>query len=92
MKIDRYVIQACCKKVQIVFRLDRPITLSLIEIFKNNGFKELAHFTKAGLMYVENADGVVSGPIGADKLNVKCKKDNCEPFLNNIEQLLISIP
>ena len=92
MKIDRYVIQACCKRVQIVYRLDRPVDKSLIEVFKSNGFKELVHFTQAGLIYMESMDGVVSGPIGADKLNVKCKKDNCEPFLNNIEQLLIAIP
>lgn len=92
MKLERYIIQGCCKKIQIVFKLDRPIDKSLIELFKANGFNELVHFTQAGLMYVENIDGIISGPIGADKLNVKCRKDNCDTFLNNIEQLLIAIP
>ena len=90
MKIDRYLIQGCCGKMQIVFRLDRPIDYSLIETFKVNGFKELVHFTQAGLMYVENSNLVISGPIGANKVHVKCKKTNCDTFLNDIEQLLIN--
>jgi len=90
MKVERLVIRGCssCSKKQIVFKIDRPITLALIEVLKNNGFTEHAHFTKAGMLYIDNLELIISGPIGIDKLTAKCKKDNCDQFLNDFEALL----
>lgn len=89
MKVERFVIQACCGRKQIVFKIDRPLDLTLLDVLKSNGFTELPHFTKAGMLYADNMDLIVSGPIGMDKLNVKCKKENCDQILNNFEELLI---
>lgn len=89
MKVERFLIQACCNKRQIVFKLDRPVDQSLLEVLKSNGYNEAAHFTKAGMLYADNLDLIVTGPFGGDKLNAKCKKQDCDQFLNDLEALLV---
>ena len=89
MKIERLEVLACCGRKQIIFKIDRPLDLALLEVLKNNGFTEAPGFAKAGMIYADNLDLIVSGPIGMDKLNVNCKKDNCEKILNDFEELLI---
>jgi hypothetical protein len=88
MKAERFIIQACCKKTTLVFKTDRPIMLSDIEKLKKLGFKEAPQFTKAGLLYADNSDLIVSGPIGSDRLQVKCKLTDCEKIVNDFEVLL----
>jgi hypothetical protein len=88
MKIERFLIQGCCNRKQIVFKLDRPLFVELLEVLKSNGFTEAPNFAKAGMIYADNKDLIVSGPVGGDKLNVKCKKGGCELALNELEALL----
>lgn len=89
MKVERFLIQACCNKRQIVFKLDKPVDQALLEVLKSNGYHEAAHFTKAGMLYADNLDLIVTGPFGGDKLNAKCKKQDCDQFLNDLEALLV---
>jgi len=89
MKVERFLIQACCNKKQIVFKLDKTVDQSLLEVLKSNGFTEAAHFTKAGMLYADNLDLIVTGPFGGDKLNAKCKKADCDQILNDFEALLV---
>jgi len=89
MKVERFLIQACCNKTQIVFKLDRPVDQALLDILKSNGYTEAPHFTKAGMVYADNPDLIVTGPFGGDKLNAKCKKQDCNQSLNDLEALLV---
>lgn len=90
MKVERVVIQACCNKKQIVFRLDRPLDQTIIDVLKSNGYIVNDAFTKAGMLYADNLDLIVSGPFGNNKINAKCKREgDCEQFLNDFEALLI---
>lgn len=89
MKVERFIAQGCCNKKQIIFKLGGQIDQSLLEVLKSNGFTEHANFTKAGMLYVDNLDLIVSGPIGNNRLNVKCKKQDCDQILNDFEALLI---
>ncbi len=89
MKVERFLIQACCNKKQIVFRIDRPVDKALLEVLKSNGFKEAEHFTKAGMLYADSPELIVTGPFGNDRLNVKCKKPDCDQILNDFEALLV---
>jgi len=89
MKVERFLIQACCNKTQIVFKLDKPLDQSILEILKSNGFTEAPHFTKAGMLYADSSELIVTGPFGGDKLNAKCKKQDCSQTLNDLEALLI---
>lgn len=91
MKLERILIKGCCNKTKVVFKIDRPVTQALIDILKSNGFTENPGFTKAGMLYVYNPDLIVSGPIGADRVNIACKKEDCEKILNDFEALLIKM-
>lgn len=88
MKIERFVTQACCGKSAITLKLDRPITRDFLTLFIGNGFSELANFTKAGILYIENDHIIATGAFGTDKLQIKCKKADCQENLNDIEGLL----
>lgn len=89
MKVERFLIQACCNKKQTVLKLDRPLDKAILAVLKSNGFNEAEHFTKAGMLYADNLDLIVTGPFGGDRINVKCKKADCDQILNEFEALLV---
>ena len=84
-------MQSCCGGTSIVFKIGRPITKELLSIFINMGYLEATHFTKAGILYATNLDFILTGPFGSDKLQVKCKKLNCDQKLNEFESLLLTL-
>ena len=71
----------------MVFKTEKPILKSHIVEFRKLGFVDQPHFTAAGLLYVDNLDFTISGPLGSNKLTVKCKHDDCAEKLNNLEVL-----
>lgn len=91
MKVERFTVQACCGNTSIIFKTDQPLTKKLLEELVAHGFNEQGHFTQAGILYVDNLDFILTGPLGSDRLQVKCKKRDCEQNLNNLEALLKQI-
>lgn len=91
MKIERFTVQACCGRQSIIFKTDQPITSKVLEDLLKFGFNEHTHFTKAGILYMDNPDFIVTGPIGSDRLQVKCKAADCSQKLNDLEELLKKI-
>lgn len=91
MKVERFKIKICCGKQGVVFKTDRPVTKDILNFLVKSGFKESDHFTKAGILYVDNLDLVITGPIGSDKLQIKCRNLDCEEKINNLENLLLNI-
>lgn len=91
MKITRFSIQACCGGKALIFKTDTPITKDILSALVKLGFKESTHFTKAGILYADNLDFIVTGPFGTTKLQVKCKHKDCDEKLNNFEALLLSL-
>ena len=91
MNLEKFSIQACCGKVSTIYKIDRPIDSNLLAALVALGFAELAHFTVAGILYADNKDFIVTGPIGSNRLQIKCKRANCEQKLNNLEMLLKQI-
>lgn len=88
MQVERHTVQACCKRVTTILKTDRPIMPSDIQALVNLGFTEAEHFTKAGILYVDNLDLIITGPIGSDRLQVKCKIQDCTQKVNDFEVLL----
>lgn len=88
MKVERFVVQACCGKTAVIFKTDQPITKDHLAKMVTLGFREQAHFTQAGILYVDNTDFILTGPIGSDRLTVKCKHAECAEKMNNLEVLL----
>jgi len=91
MKVQKYNVQACCGRTSIFFKISEPISIEFMNILKSNGYKETEHFTKAGILYVDNEDFILTGPIGSDKLQVKCKKPNCEEMVSKFENFLSTV-
>jgi hypothetical protein len=88
MKVERFTVQACCGSKSLIFKTNRPISKSDVSNLVKLGFTESPNFTKAGILYVDNSDLIVTGPIGSDRLQVKCKSGNCEEKVNDFEVLL----
>lgn len=91
MKIERFTMQSCCGGKSIIFKIGQPITKDILSIFVNLGFVESTHFTKAGILYATNKDFILTGPFGSDKLQVKCRKSDCDQKLNDFESLLSNL-
>ena len=91
MNIEKFSIQACCGKKSTIYKIDRPIDTNLLAAIVALGFTELAHFTAAGILYADNKDFIVTGPIGSNRLQVKCKRAECEQMLNDFEVRLKQI-
>jgi hypothetical protein len=88
MKVTRFTVQACCGKTSLILKTDRPVDKKLLDFLVSNSFLELAHFTQAGILYADSSELIVTGPIGSDRLQVKCKKADCAQLLNDFEVLL----
>lgn len=88
MKVERFSIKTCCSGRSLIFKTSRSITKSDIEGLVGLGFVESPNFTKAGILYVDNPDLIVTGPIGSDRLQVKCKMLDCSEKVNDFEVLL----
>ncbi len=92
MKIERIIAPNNCSKcgsLNLLLKLSVTVSKDFLPLFQNNGFRELTHFTQAGIFYVENQNLTIHGPFGSDKLTVKCKsKTDCPEILNKLEALL----
>ncbi len=88
MQVTRHTVQSCCGGTSLIFKTSRPILPKDIEGLVKLGFTEAAHFTKAGILYVQNDTLIVTGPIGSDRLQVKCKVSDCAQKVNDFEVLL----
>lgn len=91
MDVERFSIKACCGRTSIIFKTSRPLSKDDVTSLVGYGFVENAHFTKAGILYADNSDFILTGPIGSDRLQVKCRFLDCSQKLNDLEDLLKQI-
>lgn len=91
MKVERILVQACCGRTNTIMKIDRPITAEFITALVAQGFHEAPNFTKAGILYADNLDFILTGALGQDRLHVKCKHSNCDGKLNELEGLLLQM-
>jgi hypothetical protein len=92
MKVERFIVQACCGNTGIVFKIGQPITTGLLTKLVNKGFTEWVKFTESGILYVDNMDFILTGAFGLDKLQATCKfTKDCDQKLNELEGLLLQM-
>jgi hypothetical protein len=85
-------MKTCCGGVMYTLKTNEALSINLINTLTSKGFKESTHYTKAGILYMDNLDFIISGPLGSTKLQVKCKKSkDCDEKLNNFEALLLNL-
>jgi len=88
MKIVKHTINTCCGTTSIIYKISKIIDANLLKSLVNLGFREATHFTSAGILYVDNSLFVITGPFGSDRLQVKCRKNDCTQKLDELEKLL----
>jgi hypothetical protein len=88
MKIKVFESKTCCGRA-VQFKLDCPSSYNLIQALVEHGFEELKHFTNVGILYVQNKSVIISGALGTDRLQIKCRIANCN--LSEIEKLFRDI-
>jgi len=91
MNTERYTIQSCCGRTSIILKTDRPLDSNILNSLLSLGFKEVKHFTNAGILYIENENFILTGPIGSNRLQIKCKKENCDEKILDIENKMKDI-
>ena len=64
MKVEKFSVTSCCGAKSTIFKIGAPIDTKLLQAFVNIGFKESAHFTAVGILYVDNSEFIITGPIG----------------------------
>jgi hypothetical protein len=88
MKVQRIHIQACCGRTATIFKTDEPLSKEHMAALTKKGFVEQPHFTAAGILYMDNSDFNLTGPIGSDRLSVNCRHADCTQKMNDLEELL----
>lgn len=91
MNIEKFSIKGCCGKTSILLKIDSTISHQLLNSLKSEGYVESPVLTKSGILYVDNAEAILTGTFGSNSLQIKCKKDNCEEIVSKIEKLLQNI-
>lgn len=91
MKVESFEARACCGGKSFTLKIDKPVTLELLNSIKAWGYRESEHFTKSGILYLDDSYLVISSPFGSSKLSVKCRKKDCEKNINDFKQLLTSL-
>jgi hypothetical protein len=88
MKFEKFAVYACCGTTAVSFKLGVPTTPDFLAYLVSNGYVESSHFTKAGILYVENDGIIITGALGSDFLQTKCKKGDCQKYISVFEELL----
>jgi len=86
MKVERHTIKSCCGNFSVLFKLDKPLSKDILAHLVNYGFKENSNFTKKGVLFLENEYLILNGVFGSNKLNIKCRQENCADSINKIEE------
>lgn len=85
MQLEKFVNKSCCGKTTTTYKLDRIVDINLLNSLVSIGFNELKHFTTAGLLYLDNKEFIITGPLGSNRLQINCKKSNCDLlYIENI--------
>jgi hypothetical protein len=88
MDVKEIVTEGCCGKSQITLQLSKPLSLSLIKNFTDNGFLSAKKYSDIGIIYIENDFIIANGSIGSNLFDIKNKNDNYLIGLNKLKELL----
>lgn len=84
-------MNACCGKTQIILQLDFPLEKKHLQLFLNSNFIEVKNYINSGIMFVEDTNLTASGPIGSNRLQIRCKTTDCEKSSIIIENIINNI-
>lgn len=89
MDIEKINFKSCCGGTSTIFKIDGSISINLLQCLKQAGYIESSNFTKSGILYVDSLELTVTGAMGSNLLQIKCKKTAaCEHAITNLELLI----
>lgn len=91
MKTERLSVLTCCGGTAISLKLSSPLSKDFLPLLVSGGFIEAKHFTKSGMLYIENNAITVTGNFGQNLVHIRCKINDCASFINTFEELLANM-
>ena len=92
-EVKKTIIESnCCVKKEIFLDLNFPLHINHLAYFKSLGLKEKTSYTTNGLFYVGQDDFIAIGPIGGNRLRIKCRNSNCLASVEKFELLIKEMP
>lgn len=89
--IKRLETKACCGKTQTTLQLNFALDYTHIQIFTTAGFISNKSYTDRGILYIEDANMSAIGPLGSNRLQIRCKNTTCNMSIDKLETILKTI-
>lgn len=90
-EIKKVETKACCGKSQVILQFDFPLEAEHIQHFSKYDFNSSKSYESRGILYLEDKNLVVMGPIGSNRLTIKCKNKQCNESITIVEEILKNI-
>jgi hypothetical protein len=78
----------CSKQEIILILVNNFLKLEYLQAFIDIGYRDNKNYTNSGIFYIEDNDLIAMGPIGSNRLQIKCKNSNCINGLDKFEMFL----
>jgi hypothetical protein len=92
MEFSKTEIKSCCGGSSTVLTLSGPITDNVVSQLILFGFDIKDIFIKAGIVYAEGHNVILTGPIGSNRFNIKfLSEKDVEQKLNELEAIIKKI-
>lgn len=88
MDLKKFTVNACCGKTTTIYQTSKKLSKSMITDLVAKGFKENERFSKNNVLYLESDVFFLTGPVGSNRLQVKCKKGDCSAYQKDLEETL----
>jgi hypothetical protein len=89
--IKRIESRACCGKTQTTLQLGFALDAAHIPIFTASGFILSKSYIDRGILYIEDKNISAMGPIGSNRLQIRCKNTDCIASTDKLEAILKNI-
>jgi hypothetical protein len=77
-----------CSKPSIILEFNFSLLNKYLPQLLVNNFLDSKSYTSLGICYLEDDNIVAIGPFGSNRLQIKCKNNNCEGSIVNLENML----
>lgn len=90
--MKRQQIKSCCGGSGYVFELDVPLSKSLLDGFKQAGYRTTENYIRVGVFFVQKDGLTASGPFGSTRVQVRCGGSaNCSQMVDGLENTFKSL-
>lgn len=77
-----------CSKPSTTLEFNFPMVNKYLPQLLTLNFLDNNSYTSIGICYLEDDNIVALGPFGSNRLQIKCKNNNCESSICNLENII----